>query len=112
MTIKDAVFEDEGTYTLKVINKMGYTTVSVKVTAVQKEMDQRPPQGQVEEAFKVIPQPVEVVAMVPEPTEPKILVAPHPVEFEEGETIVLSCKVAGQQMIFTRRSIKALASHD
>ena len=87
LTINDAVIEDEGSYTLKVVNETGSVSVTVMVTAKGE------PKVEPKEEPKVVEdeKPKER-----EPCKPKIEMAPEPVEFEEGETVTLSCKVSGQ----------------
>ena len=91
LTIKDAVRSDEGSYKLKISNEKGSVQVTVMVTAKTVEIVKTEVKEEVkEEVTETVKKPAE-----PEPSEPKIEVAPEPVEFEEGETVTLSCKVSG-----------------
>lgn len=87
LTIKDALKSDEGKYKLKVVNEKGSTSVSVMVTAKDGTTVQKVITEEVTEQ--------KVVTMAAEPCEPKIHIAPEPVQFKEGETITLSCRVSG-----------------
>lgn len=75
MIIDKATRDDEGTYRLEVTNDSGSVSLNVMVT--------------VDEGRR-------------EPKEPKIEIAPEPVEFTEGETITLKCKVSGKVTYFHR----------
>ena len=103
LTIKDAVMSDEGSYKLKISNEKGSVQVTVMVTAktveivkkevteeVKKEVKEEVKIEKKEEKKEKPKKPAE-----PEPCEPKIEVAPEPVDFNEGETVTLSCKISG-----------------
>ena len=70
LTITEAVRSDEGTYKVKVTNEKGSVQVSVMVTA-------------------------KVTEDIKQPCEPKIEMAPEPVEFNEGESFSLTVKISG-----------------
>ena len=107
LTIKDALVSDEGAYKLKVSNEQGSVSVRVMVTARQTTkvlITENGSQETIEAVDLVLVEEDESKPKAeepkkpsePEPCKPKIEVAPQPVEFQEGETISLSCKVSGQ----------------
>ena len=104
LSIKDAVTEDEGSYILVVTNELGSVSVTVIVTAettqticiedTQKDEVLTFTSFQQEDLVRLreTEEPKE-----PDACEPRIEVAPEPVSFEEGDTIMLSCKASGQE---------------
>ena len=70
LVIRNATMEDEGEYRLEAVNESGSESVTVMVTVDE--------------------------AVVKPREQPKIEVAPEPVEFREGETFTLSCRVSGK----------------
>ena len=90
LSIKNADIEDEGLYSLIVTNSMGSVSVTILVTA---KMTETLTNEDIREDDETI---TKEVVKVEEPRGPKIEVAPEPVTFTTGETILLSCKVSGQ----------------
>ena len=107
LSIKDAVPEDAGVYKLTVVNDMGSVSITVKVTertsetvtteetgeSYKKEVSVEERRTREEEVVKDLG--VEGADKDHVPREPKIEVAPRHVTFEEGETIMLFCRVSG-----------------
>lgn len=98
--------EDAGWYKLKVTNEEGSVSIKVMVSAQESSTVKETVSEELTETLKITEEVYEEkkemikteLAKTPEqePCEPKIEIAPKPVEFEEGETITLSCKVRGQ----------------
>ena len=81
LIIENATQEDAGAYRLEVDNDHGEVNVTVMVS---------------------------VDESAPKPKEPKIETAPEPVEFIEGDSITLSCKVSGESLFLCFSSISYL----
>lgn len=114
LTIKDAVPSDAGEYKLKLTNEVKSISVRVMVTvrqetsidAVQKVQSSSEPAPAVgaescQETPISVSTPVAPSADEPKvaesltPCKPKIVEAPQPVEFREGESFSLHCRVSG-----------------
>ena len=99
LIIRDAGKEDEGAYKLEAVNEHGSVTITVMVSVIIKQLEEEPVTDDyiLEEEAPIPERPSEdsTAEKVVRKEPPRIVDVPEPVVVQEGDTIWLSCRIAG-----------------